>query len=95
VLSDFLCTRARPLAQGVERHVDVGGTVAAVVSGGRPYEVGERFETKHEIGRLDIDAIDVKVVSALNLGAVELGASDENMDEAIQVGEAGCSDVFE
>ena len=77
-----------PLAQGVEGHVDVGGTVAAVVSGGRPYEVGERFETEHEVGRLDKDAIDVEVVSAMNLSAVELGASDENMDKAIHVGEA-------
>lgn len=68
---------AGPLAQRVKRYINVVWAVAALVTGGGPYEVLAGIETESLLRIFNVDAIKVRVVGLANFGAVQLRSADE------------------
>ena len=84
----FAC-QANPLAQGVQSHVYIIGSISAIIPGRRPYVVRKRSQPEGDFRRFDIRTVDVQVVGALHLGPVQFRSTDKEMNQSLTIREAG------
>src|SRR6476660_7163902 len=87
-----LSGHAGPLSERIERYVHVVRAVTALVAGGGPDKVFARLQAQRMLGCFDVDAIEVGIVRLTDLGAVQLRASDEKVNQILRTVEAGESD---
>ncbi len=59
--------------------------VAPVVPSRGPHKVRHRLQPEHQLRRLNIDAIDIKVVGSMNLGTMQFRAAHKQVDQPIRV----------
>lgn len=86
---------ARPFAKRVEGDVDIVGSVAAFVAASGPDEMLQRFQTEGTVRRLDEQPVDVEVIGAAELGAMQFGAANKEVDEVAAMREPGAFYVVE
>jgi hypothetical protein len=48
----------------------------------------QRIEPEGLVGRLDVDAVEVRVIGSADLGSVKLRAADEKMNQILRLREA-------
>jgi hypothetical protein len=57
--------------------------------------VRHRIEAENQFWRLDIDAVDIEIIGAVDLGSVQFRASDKQMDQLFRERESGLCNVLE
>ena len=84
-----------PFAQRVKRYINIVRAIAAFVAGRGPDEMFARIQAQRMLRIFDIDAVKVGVVRLPDLGAVQLRAADEQMNQMLRPVETGERDQIQ
>src|SRR5438876_10927757 len=78
---------AHPFSDFRKRRLRPDTAVTAFIACRAPYVEVLLVQPKHKFGRFQVDSVDVQIVSVFDLRAMQFAATNEQVDEAVEVWE--------